>query len=194
MGSNHGKPVLREEDVESLAMSSGKDPSTVRDQFNKFIKDHPNGRMKKKEFRELMSQALPKKQICKMEDHVFRIYDTNNDGFIDFVEFMVVYHVMSEGSAEDVLRKMFRVFDVNSDGTISKRELRRLVKDMYGLIKEDKENNGLDEEGISNKAFVEMDRDEDGQISMEEFIEACLKQEQFTKLLALKAIGIFIET
>merc|ERR1719203_1182036 len=100
---------------------------------------------------------------------------------------------MSEGSAEDVLRKMFRVFDVNSDGTISKRELRRLVKDMYGLIKENNAND-LDEEGISNKAFVEMDRDEDGQISMEEFIEACLKQEQFTKLLAMKAIGIFIET
>ena len=30
-----------------------------------------------------------KKEIAKMEDHVFRVYDSNNDGFIDFVEFMV---------------------------------------------------------------------------------------------------------
>ena len=30
-----------------------------------------------------------------MEKHIFRIYDTNNDGHIDFIEFMVVFHVLS---------------------------------------------------------------------------------------------------
>ena len=34
-------------------------------------------------------QALPKKDASKMEKHVFRVYDTNQDGFIDFIEFMV---------------------------------------------------------------------------------------------------------
>ena len=34
-------------------------------------------------------QALPKKDAGKMDKHVFRVYDTNGDGFIDFVEFMV---------------------------------------------------------------------------------------------------------
>ena len=31
----------------------------------------------------------------KMEKHVFRIYDMNHDGYIDFIEFMVVFHVLS---------------------------------------------------------------------------------------------------
>ena len=44
---------------------------------------------------------------------------------------------MADGSPEEVLTKIFRVFDVNSDGTISKNELKRLVKDMYGLINVD---------------------------------------------------------
>lgn len=149
--------------------------------------------MKKKDFRELMSEALPKKEIAKMEDHVFRVYDSNNDGFIDFVEFMVVYYVMSDGSADEVLTKIFRVFDVNSDGTISKKELLRLVRDMYGLINKDNPEKAT-KEMIAKSAFSEMDKDSDGKISTDEFITACLSQEQFTKLLALKAIDIFIET
>ena len=66
--------------------------------------------------------------------------------YIDFVEFMVIFYIMAEGSAEEVyilqsfinfelfecflqvLGKIFRVFDVNSDGTISNKEMKRLVK------------------------------------------------------------------
>ena len=61
--------------------------------------------MKKKDFREMMQkviqvfcylffqsitiQALPSSEAAKMEKHMFRIYDVNDDGYIDFVEFMV---------------------------------------------------------------------------------------------------------
>ncbi len=43
----------------------------------------------------MISEALPKKDVSKMEKHVFRVYDTNGDGVIDFVEFMVVFHILS---------------------------------------------------------------------------------------------------
>ena len=33
-----------------------------------------------------------------------------------------------------MLGKIFRVFDVNSDGTITKKEMQRLVADLFGLI------------------------------------------------------------
>merc|ERR1712203_825951 len=75
-----------------------------------------------------------------MEKHVFRIYDENNDGHVDFVEFMVVYTIMAGGTSEDILKKIFRLFDVNSDGSISKKEMKRLVKDMYGLLKREDPN------------------------------------------------------
>ena len=64
--------------------------------------------MKPKDFREMMSSALPKKDASKMEKHVFRIYDTNNDGYVDFVEFMVVYTIMAGGTEKEVLSKLFR--------------------------------------------------------------------------------------
>ena len=63
-----------------------------------------------------------------MEDHVFRIYDSNNDGYIDFPEFMIIYFLINEGSPQEVLSRIFRVFDVNGDGTISMKEMKRLIK------------------------------------------------------------------
>merc|ERR1712033_131074 len=155
----------------------------VKDTFNAFVAEHPNGKMKPKDFREIMSSALPKKDACKMEKHVFRIYDANNDGYVDFVEFMVVYIIMSGGSQEEVLKKMFRLFDVNSDGVISKKEMSRLVKDMYGLLKKDDPNISA-ADLIAKSAFAEMDKDEDGKVSLQEFLTACQSEKDFSKLLS----------
>merc|ERR1712212_1004077 len=134
MGSKNGKPVLTEDQAEALAQSSGLTVDQVKEQFEAFKTEHPNGKMKRKDFKEMMSKALPKKDANKMEKHVFRIYDSNDDGYIDFVEFMVVFYIMSDGTPTEVLQKIFRVFDVNSDGTITKKELSRLIKDMYQLL------------------------------------------------------------
>ena len=171
-----------------VTMEEGK----IVEMFDTFIAESPKGRMKPKEFREFMSKALPEKDSNKMEKHVFRIYDANNDGFIDFEEFMIVFHIMSAGNQEEVLRKIFRVFDVNSDGTISKKELTRLIKDMYGLLKTEDPNVAA-KDFIAKSAFVEMDKDEDGKVSLDEFTTACLSQEEFSKMLAIKVIDIFVD-
>eukprot|EP00092_Neocalanus_flemingeri_P091866 GFUD01116555.1.p1 GENE.GFUD01116555.1~~GFUD01116555.1.p1 ORF type:complete len:195 (-),score=59.63 GFUD01116555.1:4-588(-) len=191
MGSKNGKPMLREEDITQLAQTSGLDRKQVEDHFNGFTAEHPYGKMNKKEFGSMLAKALPKKDASKMDKHVFRVYDTNLDGFIDFVEFMVVYYVMTDGSPEEVLLKIFRIFDMNSDGVISKKELSRLVKDMYGLIKSESPNTES-KEMISKSAFAEMDKDTDGKITTEEFISACLGQKELSRILALKCVDIFV--
>ena len=192
MGSKNGKPVLREEDVAALVKSSGLDEAQVKESFNAFIAEHPNGKMKPKDFREMMSKALPKKDASKMEKHVFRIYDSNNDGYIDFSEFMLIFFIMSDGTPEEVLTKIFRVFDVNSNGTITQKEMTKLIKDMYGLLKSEDPNLAA-KDLISKSAFAEMDKDQDGKVSTAEFIAACTGQEEFSKMLALKVIDIFVD-
>merc|ERR1712126_708201 len=104
----------------------------------------------------------------------------------------MVFHIMSEGSPEEVLGRIFRVLDVNSDGTINKQEKSRLVKDMYGLIKA--ENPQAQSEAlIAQSVFTEMDTDGDGKITMQEFIAACLAKEELSKMLASKVMDIFVE-
>merc|ERR1711875_202546 len=192
MGSKNGKPVLREEDIAALVKSSGLDEAQVKEAFDSWVAEHPNGKMKPKDFREMMSKALPKKDASKMEKHVFRIYDSNNDGYIDFIEFMPIFHIMSDGTPEEVLGKIFRLFDYNSDGTITAKEMKRLVKDMYGLLKAD-DPELASQEMIAKSSFAEMDADGDGKITLAEFNQACLQQEKLSSMLAIKVIDIFVE-
>merc|ERR1712243_143311 len=132
----------------------------------------------------MMTKTMSKKDACKMEKHIFRIYDSNNDGSIDFLEFMLIFQIMTYGTPKQVLEKIFRVFDVNSDGGITKKELALLVKDMYGLIKaEDPE--ALTPALIVESVFSKMDSDGNGIISQSEFISACLSTHKLSRMLAL---------
>ena len=192
MGSKNGKPVLRDQDVAMLQKSSGLTEKQVREAFEMFVAEHPYGRMTPKEFKDLMARALPGKDGAKMEKHVFRIYDTNNDGYIDFAEFMIIFIIMSDGSPKEVLSKLFRIYDLNSDGVITKKEMKKLIKDLYALLKADNPNIAA-EAFIAKTAHEEMDRDSDGKITNEEFISACMDQEEITKMLTLKLVDIFVE-
>ena len=113
---------------------------------------------------------------------------------------------MTDGTPEEVLTKIFRVFDVNrsevlisselnlsssSDGEISQEELKKLLKDMHGLIKEENAEKASDEM-IATTTLAEMDNNEDGKISLEEYIKACLEKEEFSRMLTLKIIDIFV--
>merc|ERR1712126_84151 len=192
MGSNNGKPVLREEDITALSKSSGLDAAEVMETFEAFLAEHPKGKMTQKDFRLMMTKAVPNKDAAKMEKHVFRMYDSDNDGFIDFTEFMLVFYIMSDGTVEEVLAKIFKVFDVNGDGVISTKEMNKLIKDMYGLLKTEDPNIAA-QNMIAKTAFVEMDKNKDGKVTREEFVSACLEQQEFSKLLALKIVDIFVE-
>merc|ERR1711887_99557 len=192
MGSKNGKPVLRPEDISALSNSSGLDEVQIKQAFDSFVTEHPDGRITPKDFQGMMKIALPKKDATKMEKHVFRVYDANNDGFIDFTEFMVIFFIMSDGTPEEVLTKIFRVFDINSDGSITQSEMTTLIKDMYGLLKEEDPNIAA-KDLVAKTAFAEMDKNMDGKVTIAEFIEACLGQEVFSKMLALKVTEIFIE-
>merc|ERR1711874_716772 len=113
--------------------------------------------------------ALPKKAAVKMSDHLFRIYDKDNNGKIDFVELMAVYQIMAKGSPEQVLNQIFLAFDTNRDGYINPKEM------------------------IATNAFKEMDKNANGKITADEFVTACMAQDSFSKLLAIKIMDIFVD-
>ena len=50
------------------------------------------------------------------------MYDDNHDGYVDFVEFMAIFYIMSEKPPEEIMTKIFQMFDINQDGIITQEK------------------------------------------------------------------------
>ena len=197
-----GMQSLSEEHLVKIMQYTNVEKEHVEAKYRQFLTKHPKGRISRRSFQTMLSDCFPgfsSVKIGQLASHIWRIYDINEDGHIDFYEFMTVLHVMSRGSLEDNLRQIFRVFDINRDGKISKEELERIVKDF--------QLGNMEEGSLVNSVFNEMDENEDGEITPEEFIEvevcpvtfflnqtlqACMAQKKISTMLTLKIIEIFI--
>lgn len=164
----------------------------VEEQHNNFLKEYPDGKITKKGFSKMMKKCFPDQDVGKLENHIFRMYDMNKDGKVDFREFMIVLTIMSSGTIQENLEQIFRIFDVNNDGTISHKELTRIVKDLFNLL--DKEDNPTmaSEKALADTAFNEMDKDKDAKVTKEEFTSACMTHEKISSMLTLKMVDVFV--
>ena len=100
---------------------------------------------------------------------------------------------MNEGSSEDNLKQIFKLLDINSDGKIDFKELEQIVKDLRKLENKNKVCD-FDANNLAEAAFKEMDKDQDGEITQQNFVTACLERRKFSTIIALRLIRIFIDT
>jgi len=191
MGRANGKPVLSDEDLEFIAKHTAVSRDQIDEQYENFLGKHPNGKITKSDFKTMMHACFPDHDSAKLEAHIFRMYDKDGDGNIDFKEFMMVLYIMSNGTPEENLKQIFRIFDINNDGTLSPDEMDKLVKDLSKMFTKKDNPNTMSHEELAHKAFKEMDADSDGKITQEEFVRACLNHETISKMLALKVIDVF---
>jgi len=179
MGIQNGKPVLKDADVTEMSKKTGQSESEIREEFEKFVKASPEGRLNKSQFQEYYLKASGSKHSADFVKHVFRLFDANNDGFISFVEFVVILQIIDSGTQQDKIMKLFRVFDINNDGSISKNELIAIFK-AIGTANDIRNPEAEALKRISNKVFAEMDADVDGKITKEEFLEASMSGKELS--------------
>jgi len=177
---------LGEEDLEFIMVHTGLEKEAVELHFKQFQRSHPGGVMDPAGLRAMLQESLPGADTAGLANHIWRIYDTNLDGEVDFREFMLALCVMRTGSAEENLKQIFRAFDVNSDGKVERSELGSVAEELSKL------GSGEVKEELVQRAFNEMDADMDGGVTQEEFVSACLQQRVAATSLALKVIDIFV--
>ena len=137
------------------------------------------------DFRDIMTNCYPNIDTTKLESHIFRMYDRDNNGHIDFREFMMVLYVLSTGTPEDCLRQIFRIFDVSNTGTLSHKDMSHIIKDFCLL---------QDHEALAAQAIKEMVRGtSECEVTEEAFIKACLNKEGITEMLALKVVDVIYD-
>ena len=140
----------------------------------------------------MIQACYPDVDVNRLENHIFRLFDRDGNGSIDFKEFMVVLYVMSSGTPEENLKQIFKVFDLDEDGRISRQEITRIVRDISYLFTFEDNPKGYNADTLGAMAFQEMDINHDGWVTEEEFISACFSHKQISTMLALKIIDVFM--
>ena len=186
---NKEKPKLAL--VRDFAATSGQPIEEVMKNCHTWMKNNPKGTMSKKDFRKYMGRIFPdysKEDMKRIGKHSFRVFDSNNDGKLDFVEFMVVYNIIMWKEPKIILVKLFDIFDIDKNNMISRDEMEKVVTDLAVLF-EDSAHAHL----TFTKAFDEMDKNGDGEISRDEFVTAVMEDNKFSQDLATKVLDIFLQ-
>ena len=131
----------------------------LQDIFDQFDKDK-DGKISAKELKNAMvsmGQTPSDEEINEM----MREVDLNQDGKIDFDEFMyLMTKSSSDTQTEDEVINAFRVFDKEGNGLISSAELKHIMMTIGDKMTEEE----------ADEMVNEADIDEDGMINYEEFV------------------------
>merc|ERR1711915_159682 len=162
---------ISKEDMDFLQQKTDLDKSTIEEWYEGFLKDCPSGELSKEKFIAMYSKIFPSGNADNFSQNIFRTFDTNNSGTIDFREFMLALHVTSSGTPEEKLTWAFRMYDVDGSGSIDFSEMKRIVSAVYEMI------GAYGDLNKAHELFSKMDQNSDGLVSQDEFI-AIIKQDK----------------
>ena len=84
--------------------------------------------MSRQKFLEVYSEFFPNGNAEGFCEHVFRTFDTDSGGTIDFKEFLLAINITSSGKVSDKLNWAFSMYDIDGNGTIEKSEMVQIIK------------------------------------------------------------------
>ena len=83
--------------------------------YNGFISDCPSGKLSQQSFIKIYSKFFPSGNATLFCEHIFRSFDSDNNGSIDFKEFLLAINITSNGSPQQKLDWAFRLVGENAN-------------------------------------------------------------------------------
>merc|ERR1711923_656091 len=191
MGAQSSKDRISKADLDFLVVNTRYDEKTIQEWYRGFMVDCPDGRLDDNAFMKIYSKCFPTGNAREFCDHVFRTFDSDKNGFIDFKEFLLAIDVTSSGCPEEKLKWAFSMYDVDGNGWIDLPEMTRIVKSIYNMMGPNQvamdqfESPEARAEGI----FRRMDVNSDGKVTRQEFVRCCLEDQKLIELLTPHAAG-----
>lgn len=141
-------------------------------------------------FLRIYKQFFPHGDPSKFASLVFRVFDENKDGSIEFEEFIKALSVTSRGNLEEKLVWAFKLYDVDNDGYITREEMYNIVDAIYQMlgtqakIAEEEEENPKER---VDRIFEQLDKNQDNKLTLEEFKEGSKQDPKIVQALSLYA-------
>ena len=174
------KKVSKEEIFKALEIKVGLSNKEISDNYEKFMKTCPRGEMTKEQFLESSKSSLGNEGGL-MADSLFRVFDEDGSGTMDFSEYMMASNCTNLTEPSEKLGWIFNVFDEDGGGSIDIDEVIKLVIGLFNM-------SGIEAEKEVLLACVQdileaVDVDNDGDITREEFVGNAMKSHFIKNLL-----------
>ncbi|TSR75291.1 Visinin [Bagarius yarrelli] len=155
--------------------------------YENFQKQCPSGRIAPDDFEKIYRRFFPESDASSYAKHVFRSFDTNGDGTLDFKEYIIALHMTSGGKTERKLEWAFSLFDVDKNGYITKAEVAEICHAIFKMIpQEDQDNLPEDEntpEKRAEKLWSYFNKKDYERLAEGEFIEGVMDNENALHLI-----------
>uniref|UniRef100_A0A8C6VAP4 Potassium voltage-gated channel interacting protein 1 n=1 Tax=Naja naja TaxID=35670 RepID=A0A8C6VAP4_NAJNA len=149
-------------------------PSTLQ-RIQKCKMECPSGAVNEETFKQIYAQFFPHGDASMYAHYLFNAFDTAQNGSVKFEDFVMALSILLRGTVHEKLRWTFNLYDINKDGYINKEEMMDIVKAIYDMmgkytypvLKEDAPRQHVE------VFFQKMDKNKDGIVTLDEFIESC---------------------
>lgn len=174
---NIDSPRYRPQSIEALCQATKFSEAEIKKIYRNFKAECPTGTIRKDTFNGIYAKFFPcGVSSYRYANYVFNTLDYNKVGYLNFEDFVRGLSVLCRGTLEEKLRWIFCLYDINSDGVISRDDLYQIVSSVYELM--GSYSQSAFDSGVVHRRvetlFQKMDRNKNGQITLDEFLSLCL--------------------
>ncbi|XP_025780547.1 Kv channel-interacting protein 1 isoform X4 [Puma concolor] len=195
----------RPEGLEQLEAQTNFTKRELQVLYRGFKNECPSGVVNEETFKQIYAQFFPHgaPPCCPGSRHLpfllclsdasmyahylFHAFDTTQTGSVKFEDFVTALSILLRGTVHEKLRWTFNLYDINKDGYINKEEMMDIVKAIYDMmgkytypvLREDTPRQHVD------VFFQKMDKNKDGIVTLDEFLESCQEDDNIMRSLQL---------